>query len=91
VSKIGAAACALKLDVTQEDQWRAVAAQTRDIGEVNIVVNNAGYFPNRSIDKLDLPAGKRLRRIWILTERKILLPGNAKMRWDDSSGYRQTW
>jgi 3-oxoacyl-[acyl-carrier protein] reductase len=25
------------------------------VGEVDIVVNNAGYFPNRSIDELDLP------------------------------------
>ena len=47
--KIGTTATALELDVTQEEQWRSVAAKTRDVGEVDIVVNNAGYFPNRSI------------------------------------------
>ena len=52
--KIGPAAYALQLDVTQEEQWHSAAAKTREIGEVDIVVNNAGYFPNRSIDELDL-------------------------------------
>jgi NAD(P)-dependent dehydrogenase (short-subunit alcohol dehydrogenase family) len=40
---------ALQLDVTQEEQWRSAVAKTREIGELDIVVNNAGYFPNRSI------------------------------------------
>jgi 3-oxoacyl-[acyl-carrier protein] reductase len=40
--------------VTQEEQWRSLAAETRDVGEVDIVVNNAGYFPNRSIEELNL-------------------------------------
>jgi 3-oxoacyl-[acyl-carrier protein] reductase len=52
--KIGPAAYALQLDVTQEEQWHSAAAKTREVGEVDIVVNNAGYFPNRSIDELDL-------------------------------------
>ena len=54
VNKIGPTAYALQLDVTQEEDWRRVAAKSRDVGEVDIVVNNAGYFPNRSIDDLDL-------------------------------------
>src|ERR1044071_428001 len=52
VRKIGPAAFALPLDVTQEEQWSSAAAKTRDVGEVDIVVNNAGYFPNRSVDEL---------------------------------------
>ena len=59
VRKIGPTAYALELDVSQEEQWRAVAAQTRDVGEVDIVVNNAGYFPNRSIDELDLATWRK--------------------------------
>jgi hypothetical protein len=39
VRKIDPRAYALELDVTQEEQWRSVAAKTR---EVDIVVNNAG-------------------------------------------------
>jgi NAD(P)-dependent dehydrogenase (short-subunit alcohol dehydrogenase family) len=36
VEKIGPAAHAFQLDVTQEEDWRSV--------DVDIVVNNAGYF-----------------------------------------------
>ena len=71
VLKIGPTAYALELDVTQEEQWRSVAAKARDVGEVDIVVNNAGYFPNRPIDELDLRCGRRsgaassaYRQIW---------------------------
>ena len=59
VRKIGPTAHALQLDVTQEEQWRSAAAKIRDVGEVDIVVNNAGYFPNRSIDELDLATWRK--------------------------------
>ena len=59
VRKIGPTAYALELDVTQEEQWRSASTKTRDFGEVDIVVNNAGYFPNRSIDELDLPTWRK--------------------------------
>ena len=57
--KIGSSAYALHLDVTQEEQWRSAAAKAREIGDVDIVVNNAGYFPNRSIDELDLATWRK--------------------------------
>jgi 3-oxoacyl-[acyl-carrier protein] reductase len=59
VHRIGDTAHALELDVTQEEQWRSVAARAMDLGDVDIVVNNAGYFPNRSIDDLDLATWRR--------------------------------
>src|SRR6202040_273800 len=59
VRKIGPTAYALELDVTQEEHWRSLAAKTRDVGDVDIVVNNAGYFPNRSIDDLDLATWRK--------------------------------
>ena len=59
IKKIGPAATALQLDVTQEEDWRSVSLKSRDIGEVDIVVNNAGHFPNRSIDELDLPTWRK--------------------------------
>src|SRR6185503_4164343 len=31
----------------------------RDLGDVDIVVNNAGYFPNHPIDELDLPTWRK--------------------------------
>jgi len=59
VHKIGSAAHAFRLDVTEEEDWRSVASESRELGGVDIVVNNAGYFPNRSIDELDLPTWRK--------------------------------
>src|ERR1051325_7922587 len=59
VEKIGPTAHAFQLDVTQEEDWRSVSLKSRDVGDVDIVVNNAGYFPNRSIDELDLPTWRK--------------------------------
>ena len=59
VEKIGPTAHAFQLDVTQEEDWRSVSVKSRDVGDVDIVVNNAGYFPNRSIDELDLPTWRK--------------------------------
>jgi NAD(P)-dependent dehydrogenase (short-subunit alcohol dehydrogenase family) len=82
--KIGASATALQLDVTQEEDWRSVSVKSLDIGEVDIVVNNAGYFPNRSIDELDL-------RTWRMTMAtnldshflcaKYFLPAMRRKKW----------
>jgi len=57
--KIGPTACAFQLDVTQEEDWRSASVKSRDVGEVDIVVNNAGYFPNRPIEELDLPTWRK--------------------------------
>jgi hypothetical protein len=57
--KIGPEAFALQLDVTREGDWRSVSLKTREIGDVDIVVNNAGYFPNRAIDDLDLATWRK--------------------------------
>jgi NAD(P)-dependent dehydrogenase (short-subunit alcohol dehydrogenase family) len=54
LKKIGPAASGYNLDVTKEDDWKSLALKTIDLGGVDIVVNNAGYFPNRSIDQLEL-------------------------------------
>ena len=59
VEKIGPAAHALQLDVTQEEDWRSVSVMSLDVSDVDIVVNNAGYFPNRSIDELDLATWRK--------------------------------
>lgn len=82
--KIGPAAYALELDVTQEDQWRLVAAKTRDVGDVDIVVNNAGYFPNRSIDELDLPTWRKTTATNLdshFLSVKFFLPTMRKKKW----------
>src|SRR5882762_10190461 len=59
VNKIGPSAYAFQLDVTQEENWASVSLKSRDVGDVDIIVNNPGYFPNRSIDELDLPTWRK--------------------------------
>jgi 3-oxoacyl-[acyl-carrier protein] reductase len=82
--RIGPAAYALELDVTQEEQWRSAAARTRDVGDVDIVVNNAGYFPNRSIDELDLPTWRKTMATNLdshFLSVKYFLPVMRKKKW----------
>jgi NAD(P)-dependent dehydrogenase (short-subunit alcohol dehydrogenase family) len=59
VRRIGPTAHALRLDVSSEDDWRLVADQGAALGPVDIVVNNAGFFPNRRIDDLDFPTWRK--------------------------------
>ena len=44
VNKIGPTAYVFRLNVTQEEDWRSVASKSQEVGSVDIVVNNAGYF-----------------------------------------------
>ena len=77
-------ALALQLDVTQEEQWRSAADKIRDVGEVDIVVNNAGYFPNRSIDELDLAIWRKTFATNLdshFLSAKYFLPTMRKKRW----------
>ena len=83
-SKIGPAGYALALDVTDEEQWRSVAAQARDVGDVDIVVNNAGYFPNRAIDDLDFATWRRTMATNLdahFLSAKHFLPAMRKRKW----------
>lgn len=55
--------CALALphDVTREDDWQRVIAQTVGaFGKVNVLVNNAGITLRDDIDKMDLEVWKRV-------------------------------
>jgi len=82
--KIGSSAYAIQLDVTQEEQWRSAAAKTQDVGEVDIVVNNAGYFPNRSIDELDLATWRKTFATNLdshFLSVKYFLPTMRKKKW----------
>ena len=84
VNKIGLAAYAVQLDVTQEEDWRSVSFKSRDVGEVDIVVNNAGYFPNRSIDELDLPTWRKTMATNLdshFLSAKYFLPTMRKKKW----------
>jgi NAD(P)-dependent dehydrogenase (short-subunit alcohol dehydrogenase family) len=82
--KIGGTAYALQLDVTEEEDWRLVFDKSRDVGEVDIIVNNAGYFPNRSIDELDLPTWRKTMATNLdshFLSAKYFLPTMRKKKW----------
>ena len=83
-NKIGPKAHGLQLDVTREEEWRSIAVKSREVGEVDIVVNNAGYFPNRSIDELDLATWRKTMATnsdsHILSA-KYFLPNMRKKKW----------
>lgn len=84
VGKIGSNVFALQLDVTQEEDWRSVFLQSREIGDVDIVVNNAGYFPNRLIDELDLATWRRTMATNLdahFLSVKYFLPGMRAKKW----------
>jgi NAD(P)-dependent dehydrogenase (short-subunit alcohol dehydrogenase family) len=82
--KIGPTAHPLQLDVSQEEHWRSAAAKIRDVGEVDIVVNNAGFFPNRSIDELDLATWRKTFATNLdshFLSAKYFLPTMRKKKW----------
>ncbi len=82
--KIGPMATSLRLDVTQEEDWRSASVKSRDVGEVDIVVNNAGYFPNRPIEELDLPTWRMTMATNLdshFLSAKYFLPAMRKKKW----------
>ena len=82
--KIGPTAYAFELDVTKEGDWRSVSVKSRDVGDVDIVVNNAGYFPNRSIDELDLATWRKTMATNLdaqFLSAKYFLPTMRRKKW----------
>src|ERR1700741_3567128 len=72
------------LSVTQEEEWRSICTKSLDVGEVDIVVNNAGYFPNRIIDDLDLSTWRKTMATNLdahFLSAKYFLPGMRKKKW----------
>jgi NAD(P)-dependent dehydrogenase (short-subunit alcohol dehydrogenase family) len=84
LSKIRPAASAYQLDVTKEEDWHGLGLKTEALGGVDIVVNNAGYFPNRAIDQLDLATWRRTMSTNLdahFLSVKTFLPGMRKKKW----------
>lgn len=82
--KIGPTATALQLDAAQEEDWRSASIRSLDVGEVDIVVNNAGYFPNRRIEELDLPTWRKTMATNLdshFLSAKYFLPAMKKKKW----------
>ena len=84
LEKIGPAASGYQLDVTQEGDWQSLALKTETLGGVDIVVNNAGYFPNRPVDQLDLSTWRKTMSTNLdshFLSVKTFLPGMRKKKW----------
>ena len=60
VATIGANAVGVAADVSSPEGWAAIEqAAAAAFGDVDIVVNNAAYYPNHSIDDLDFETWRR--------------------------------
>jgi len=84
LDKIGSSALGFQLDVTKEEDWNSVSCKGLELGGVDIVVNNAGYFPNRSIDELDLATWRKTIATNLdshFLSVKYLLPSMKKKKW----------
>jgi NAD(P)-dependent dehydrogenase (short-subunit alcohol dehydrogenase family) len=84
LNKIGTNALGLQLDVTKEEDWHSVLLKTQELGGVDIVVNNAGYFPNRPIDELDFATWRRTMATNLdshFLSVKYFLPMMKKKKW----------
>jgi 3(or 17)beta-hydroxysteroid dehydrogenase len=62
--KIGAAARFVKLDVTQEDQWKnAIAATVDTFGALHVLVNSAGIGLTKTVEEIELAEWRRVHEI----------------------------
>jgi 3(or 17)beta-hydroxysteroid dehydrogenase len=62
--KIGAAARFVKLDVTQEDQWKAaIAATVETFGALHVLVNSAGIGLTKTVEEIELAEWRRVHEI----------------------------
>ena len=80
-NRIGSAAMPLQLDVTKEEDWHTVLLKSQEWGGVDIVVNNAGYFPNHPVDELDFATWRKTMATNLdahFLSVKYFLPGNSK-------------
>jgi 3-oxoacyl-[acyl-carrier protein] reductase len=85
VGAIGATAIGVAADVSDPAGWAAIAqAAEASFGDVDIVVNNAAYYPNRSIDDLDLDTWRKTMAVNLdahFLSAKQFVPAMRRRKW----------
>jgi 3-oxoacyl-[acyl-carrier protein] reductase len=85
VSAIGTAAVGVAADVSDPDGWAAVArAAESAFGDVDIVVNNAAFYPNRPIDDLDFETWRKTMSVNLdaqFLSAKQFVPSMRRRKW----------
>ncbi|PZV38791.1 SDR family NAD(P)-dependent oxidoreductase [Mesorhizobium kowhaii] len=82
---IGNGAIAIQADISVDSGWAELAATVdKQLGEADIVVNNAGIYPNITIDELDLEAWRRTFAVNLdshFYSAKHFVPRMRKKKW----------
>ncbi|MBM7049210.1 SDR family NAD(P)-dependent oxidoreductase [Rhizobium lusitanum] len=85
VSAIGASAVGVDADVSDPAGWAAIArAAEAAFGDVDIVVNNAAYYPNHPIDDLDFDTWKKTMSVNLdaqFLSAKQFVPAMRRRKW----------
>jgi NAD(P)-dependent dehydrogenase (short-subunit alcohol dehydrogenase family) len=85
VDSIGKMAVGVVADVSTREGWASIAAVAHQaFGGVDIVVNNAAFYPNRPIDELDLETWQRTMSVNLdshFLSAKQFIPGMRSRKW----------
>ncbi|WP_448681179.1 SDR family NAD(P)-dependent oxidoreductase [Pseudomonas nicosulfuronedens] len=85
VEEAGGRAIALKVDVSREGDWdTAGEIVRREYGRCDILINNAGIYPNVHIDRLDFQTWKRTFEINLdsmFLSAKVFVPMMRENQW----------
>lgn len=85
VATIGERAIGVQADVSDPAGWSAIAsAAEAAFGQVDIVVNNAAYYPNRPFDDLDLATWRQTMAVNLdahFLSAKQFVPGMRQRKW----------
>jgi NAD(P)-dependent dehydrogenase (short-subunit alcohol dehydrogenase family) len=82
---IGRPSLSLTLDVSRDDEWARLANELQKrFGRVDILVNNAAYYPHASLDDLTLDVWQRTLAVNLTAcflSAKHLVPSMRQRRW----------
>ena len=85
VRSIGAKAIGVAADVADPRGWAAIERAAKEaFGDVDIVVNNAAYYPNHPIDELDFATWRRTMSVNLdahFLSAKQFVPAMRRKKW----------